>query len=363
MGDSSANQWTGELTGNVTTTLAFNVRESELASTVHTPGGQGAIVYALETELPADASVEVTGATLIGNATVNGKNTLLVRVTEAGAKLIRLNGAGQASLRIRVAGDLNRDGTIDGADSQAWQRAQNSATGSLGDLNGDGQTNSVDRQLLYANVGFKANRAPTAVANLPQGKTHTDLATQVSVSAIAQDIEGDSVFLRVLNATHGSAKLSRDGNSLIFTPEAGYAGQATITLQADDGYALGAPIDLVVNVSGAALQQINISRMAKLSLGSARFMAITGDFEDEQGVSLTGNYLQYSSTHSAVATVDEQGWVRGLGNGTAIVQVRARGIEGVNVFTVDTDATPPQLDDNGFEVDVYPRAITLPLLG
>ena len=55
--------------------------------------------------------------------------------------------------------------------------------------------------------------------------------------------------------------------------------------------------------------------------------------------------------------------VRGLGNGIAIVQVRARGIEGVNVFTVDTDSTPPRLDDNGFEVDVYPRAITLPLLG
>ncbi len=137
LGDSSANQWSGELTDNITTTLAFNVRESELASTVHTPGAQGAIVYALETELPEGASIEVIGATLIGNATVNGKNTLLVRVTEAGAKLIRINGAGAASLRISVAGDLNRDGNIDGADSQAWQQTALDSN-PTGDLNGDG---------------------------------------------------------------------------------------------------------------------------------------------------------------------------------------------------------------------------------
>jgi len=296
LGDSSANQWTGELVQNTATTLAFNVRESELASTVHSPGAQGAIVYAIETELPADASIEVTGATLIGNATVNGKNTLLVRVTEAGVKLIRLNGAGVSSIRISVAGDLNRDGNIDGADSGAWQ--QNALDSNpAADLNGDGQTNAADRQLLYANVGFKANLAPSAVANLPQGKTHTDLATKMSVSAIAQDMEGDSVFLRVLNTTHGSAKLSRDGSSLIFTPEAGYTGQATVTLQADDGYALGAPIELNVNVSGAALTSIRITNLAELinlQTGQSTRIHAVGDFTDEQDVDLTtgsGDYL------------------------------------------------------------------------
>ena len=170
LGDISANQWTGELTQNIITTLAFNVRESELASTVHIPGAQGAIVYAIETELPVGASIEVTGATLIGNATVNGKNTLLVRVTEAGAKLIRLNGAGTASVRIGVAGDLNRDGNIDGADSEAWQ--QNVASNNPADnLNGDGQTNAgrpptALRQLrLQSQPGSHCRSQPTARQN------------------------------------------------------------------------------------------------------------------------------------------------------------------------------------------------------
>ena len=125
-------------------------------------------------------------------------------------------------------------------------------------------SNATDRQILYANYGFKANQAPTAVDNLPQGKTHTDLATKLAVNAIAQDGEGDSLFLSILNASHGTAKLSTDGNSVIFTPEAGYAGLATITLQADDGYALSAPISLTVTVSGAELTAIRITNLSEL---------------------------------------------------------------------------------------------------
>ena len=234
LGNSTANQWTGVIANSAT--LAFNVRETELASTVHTAGATGAIVYAVEAQLPAGATLEVSGATIVGNATINGKNTYLVRVTEAGTKLIRINGTGASSVRISVAGDLNRDGTINGLDSQTFEQQQ-LINNAASDLNGDGQINATDRQVLYANYGFKTNFAPTAAATLPLVKTHTDLATKVSVASIAEDMEGDAIFLRVINATHGTAKLSLDGTSLIFTPEAGYAGQATITLQADDGYA------------------------------------------------------------------------------------------------------------------------------
>jgi len=389
LGDSSANQWSGELTDNITTTLAFNVRESELASTVHTSGAQGAIVYALETELPEGASIEVTGATLIGNATVNGKNTLLVRVTEAGAKLIRINGAGAASLRISVAGDLNRDGNIDGADSQAWQQTALDSN-PTGDLNGDGQTNAADRQLLYANYGFKANRAPAAVANLPQGKTHTDLATKMSVSAIAQDMEGDSVFLRVLNTTHGSAKLSRDGSSLIFTPEAGYAGQATITLQADDGYALGAPIELNVNVSGAALTSIRIANLAdliNLQTGQSTRIHAVGDFTDEQDVDLTagsGDYLTLNTLDLsplgkvgaiAIAIDDARDLVSAKAAGAGLISLSRTATDAQQTYTIRTVAAinvaqAGQVDPQTGELidtrasltvtpDVYPGTLTL----
>ena len=120
---------------------------------------------------------------------------------------------------------------------------------------------------------------------------------------------------------------------------------------------------LTVNVSGAKLIAIHIESLATLHTGTSRYMTTTGDFEDENGVKLTGDYLKYSSTYSNVLAVNENGLISGVGDGTAILQVQARGIEGVNVFTVDTDPVAPRKVVNGFEVDVYPRAITLPFGG
>ncbi|MDK2127156.1 Ig-like domain-containing protein, partial [Parachitinimonas caeni] len=68
-------------------------------------------------------------------------------------------------------------------------------------------------------------------------RTHSDLATRRSLSEIAQDLEGDTVFWRILGAEHGTARLAADGQTLLFTPEAGFAGDATLRLQADDGFA------------------------------------------------------------------------------------------------------------------------------
>ncbi|TAK36692.1 MAG: hypothetical protein EPO30_11350, partial [Lysobacteraceae bacterium] len=243
LGNSTANQWSGELDGS-TMALAFTVRDSELASTVHAPGAQGAVILALETDLPAGATLNITGATVIGSATFNGKQTLLIRVTEAGTHLIRIDGTGTASVRISIAGDLNRDGVVDGADSALWQQAQTNGD-STGDVNGDGLVTTADRQVLYANTGFAANLAPVAAATLPEAKTHTDLATNVALASVAnpvaQDLEGDQIYWRVLGSTHGTAKFDATGQKLQFTPEAGYAGLATITVQADDGYTASAP--------------------------------------------------------------------------------------------------------------------------
>ncbi|UUZ69427.1 hypothetical protein LP416_08015 [Polaromonas sp. P2-4] len=141
---------------------------------------------------------------MLGNTSIAGKRTMLLRVTEAGLKLIRINGAGAAQVRVSLAGDLNRDGVVDGIDSAAWQQAAAEAN-AVGDLNGDDLVNQADRQVLYANYGWKANRAPVAAATLPSTLTHTDLATNISLNSIAEDLEGDLVLWRLLDTTHGSA--------------------------------------------------------------------------------------------------------------------------------------------------------------
>jgi hypothetical protein len=89
---------------------------------------------------------------VVGDTLLNGKRTLLLRITEAGVKLDRLTGAGNADLSIAMAGDMNRDGKIDGTESQTW-----TAAFTAGDLDGDGIINATDRQILYANYGWRAN--------------------------------------------------------------------------------------------------------------------------------------------------------------------------------------------------------------
>ncbi|ROZ61645.1 Ig-like domain-containing protein [Ramlibacter sp. WS9] len=357
-----ANGWSGTLQPGATTSLAFTIRESEIASTIKTPGAQGSVIVAIQSQ--GGGALQVTGATVLGTSTDASTQTTLVRITEAGLKLIRLTGEGQASIKIALAGDINRDSLVDGADSQAWEQTPS-------DIDGDGQATQADRQILYANYGLRANQAPVSLLPPPPGegggggtlRTHTDLATRASLNTVAQDLEGDSIYWRVLGATHGTATLSADGQSIVFMPEVGYAGPATITVQADDGFAAAAPMELAVNVSGSRLLTIHVARLAALATGGTGQLVVTGDFEDEEGVALTGNYAQYTSSDSSIISVSSTGAVRGLSDGIALVQVHARGIEGVNVFTVSAEGHGPGLDDNGFEVDVYPRAITLPLLG
>ncbi|MDZ4253493.1 MAG: hypothetical protein U1A72_13070 [Sulfuritalea sp.] len=367
LGNSTANQWSGTLDEggtNATTTLAFTLRESEVAATIHAPGMQGGVILALETDLPADATLDITGATVIGTATFNGKQTRLIRVTEAGTHLIRISGNGAASLRLTIAGDLNRDGKVDGADSQAWQQA---AVGSdlIGDINGDGQQTSADRQVLYANTGFKVNLAPVAATTLPQFKTHTDLATDVALagsataSPVVEDFEGDTVFWRVLGSSHGGARFDAAGQTLQFTPEAGYSGPASITVQADDGYSTSAPITLNVSVSSAPLRGLSIPRLPVMNQGSTATLQVTGNFTDQTGVSLPATYCQILSDTPVVVFVDANGDVHARQAGIAIVTVKAGQYSVQNVITVGVLPTAPDVDRFGNELNVYPRSIDL----
>ena len=278
-------------------------------------------------------------------------------------------------VRIQLAGDINHDGVVNSTDSGLWNQTWDKISASpatlvnnlppeerrAADLTGDGQVTQADRQVMYANYGWKANQAPIQTAPT-QLKTHTDLATAASLETVAQDLEGDGSFWRILGSTHGTASLSADGQTLLFMPEVGYAGAATITVQADDGFAVSAPMQLTVNVSGSRLLSIRIERIAALATGAAAQLKVFGDFEDEANVALTGNYAQYTSSDSSVLSVSNTGRVKALSDGLALVQVRARGIEGVNMFTVSVDGTGPELDIDGFELDTYPPAITLPTL-
>ncbi|HRF74726.1 MAG TPA: Ig-like domain-containing protein, partial [Accumulibacter sp.] len=387
-GGGMANAWSGTLAGKRPAdrvNLAFAVRESEMASTVPAPGARGAVILALETTLPADAEVEVVGAQIVGTAMVNGQVTRLLRVSEAGAKLIRLSGTGPAQLRISLAGDLNRDGLVDAIDSQTWQQSE-AANDGLADLNGDGQIGSADRQILYANTGFRANQAPLANTDLAPLTTHAGLASRGALDQIAEDREGDGLFWRILGSTHGGARLTADGQSIVFTPEAGHTGEATVTVQADDGFTAGAPIELRIDVSSARLLQLHLAQLPALSTGQFARLQATADFADEKGVVITdAAYLTVSAaalgalggtSPTPLQVDDSRDLVQASGAGPALLVVTRLDTDGRLIQAVaatnihaaalplDPDASDDESDAAGDEVptvepDVYPGTLTL----
>jgi hypothetical protein len=166
---------------------------------VKAAGAQRAVILAVETQ-GAPVQIEAQGAQVLGTVASGARTVTLIRVTEAGLKLLTLHGSGDANLRIDVAGDLDRDGDVDGADGAAWEQG-----GAAADLNGSGAANADDRQVLYANYGWRANQAPVALPVTGAAlKTHTELAARRALDAIAVDPDGDRVYWR-----HGAAVRSR----------------------------------------------------------------------------------------------------------------------------------------------------------
>ncbi|WP_291853752.1 Ig-like domain-containing protein [Accumulibacter sp.] len=368
--------WRGELDAGAV--LGFGIRDSEIASTAHFPGDRGALIVAVESRADdANATIECVGARIIGDRQSNGTRTTLLLIDQAGLKLLRLSGTGQASVRLQVAGDVNRDGRVDANDSTLWDAAL-AVLDEQADVNGDGTDDHLDRQILFANSGFSANRAPAMSSSAPL-VTHTDLATSQDLARLAADPDGDPVFWRILGATHGNAQLSADGQTLLFHPAAGFSGPASVTLQADDGYGASPPFAVAVNVSGARLTAIHLAPLATLHAGQTARLQATLDFEDQTGVTLADTaYLSLQAADlasmgdvggSPLQVDDELDQVRATGVGPALLLVSRKDLDGRQLQTVAAINTQPavltaQAGDEqaaapGVEPDVYPGSLTL----
>src|SRR6266571_1101043 len=363
----------GTLGAGATDRYSFALRPSELASSP-----TGAVYVGVIVEAEAGSTVQPAIPALDGYApvasSVQGSSAFaLYRVDRAALQLLEIAGASGATsgayrLSLFVAGDANRDGLVDGLDTQALTAAFGSVAGAANyntgaDFNRDGQVNATDRQLLAASFGYRANQAPTVQAQ--SAKTHLDLEADVPAGTFLSDLEGDKTYFRVTGATHGSARLSGDGQSVVFMPEAGYSGSATFSLVADDGYSQSPEATVIVNISDAKLLKIHLERIATLAKGSVQRLVLTGDFADERGVALPANYLEFLSSDAGVVEARANGTVRGLSEGTAILTAKSHGIQAFNALGVFQVAIPDPADQGAessqepIDPGVYPGTLTL----
>jgi VCBS repeat-containing protein len=360
------NAYTGNLASGVTDQLTFTVRPSELTSTASGSIYLGFIVNANAGGLTPGVPV-LSGATLVASQASGNTAFALYKVDQAGLELLKIAGstaqaAGAYSLEIFVAGDVNHDGTVDGTDAALVFAAEGTAAGQAGyvagaDANDDGKINATDMQLLFQDLGYRANQAP--VATNGTATTHQDLAAQLDVSPYISDPEGDPTFYRVGGATNGTAVLSSDGKGVVFTPTAGFVGQASFSIVADDGYATSAVATVTVTVSNAALIRINLPNIGALTTGDTEQLQITGDFTDATGVVLPIAYVNLTSTDPTIVSINPDGVVKAVASGGAAIIATAHGISAARgVLVSDPDPTSSG-DTPDTSLVAYPGAFSL----
>src|SRR5262249_44666238 len=149
-----------------------------------------------------------------------------------------------------------------GLDAAAMKAALGTRAGQPGyvtaaDANQDGVIDASDMEILASDFGFHANQPPVATSGL--ATTHEDLPVSVPLASLATDPEDDPLTFRITGATDGTAVLSGDGRSVIFTPAPGFSGNGGFTIVADDGLNVSGPAIVTVAVSAAPLLQINLS--------------------------------------------------------------------------------------------------------
>jgi hypothetical protein len=216
---------------------------------------------------------------------------------------------------VRIVGDGNLDGLVDGLDAQALTAALGSSAGDArflptADLDHDGRITSSDAQLLGVDFGFVTNLPPSV--STTTAHTHQDLEVTVPIMGLATDADGDTVSYLVSGAFGGTAQLSADGSAVRFLPGPGFAGVGNFQLHADDGVLRSEPVTISVNVSDAPLVRINFGEWSlRLQEFQPKPLAVTGDFTDESGVPLPASYLALGSEHPEIAIFDAGGAVLG----------------------------------------------------
>src|SRR3546814_2454780 len=112
------------------------------------------------------ATPAIAGLTPIASAMHGGQRVTLFALRDPGLFELTVSGSGEYSLDLRIAGDVNADGKVDGADSVALDAAAAGA-----DITGDGVVDAGDRQLVAASYGFLANSAPVLADELDRKST------------------------------------------------------------------------------------------------------------------------------------------------------------------------------------------------
>ncbi len=334
----------GTLTAGATNLFSFRFDQSELDSTptgtvilrVVVQGTDGIFVPGV----PAIAGVSPASVNVRGSIVV-----VLFDISQPGLYVVTVSGAkpttaGNYSLNLSVAGDINGDGFVDGADSALLAAAMNTSAGSSGyslaaDINGDGVVNASDTLLLDGDFGFHATPAPTLTTppaqpafdldvNSDTGPPGAGITTDSTVTFVGQTDPDVSVTLEQTGAVAESnanglfvffnVPLSVGDNT--FTTIATNAGDITsqftkIFTRALPGQSLTPPVITAALADDTGPSSLDNVTSDDTITGSITFANPIASFEAQVDQTTVGSVLgtlsgtSFTITPSLLATLDE----------------------------------------------------------
>ncbi|MHB8956711.1 MAG: putative Ig domain-containing protein [Pirellulaceae bacterium] len=361
---------TGSLPAGTTDRYTFAVRDSEIASV-----GTGEVLFQVWIDATSSgfepAVPVIDGLESLSTHVAADRSMGIFSLSHAGLYQVLVSGSdgtttGSYELRLRVAGDINADGLVDGVDSALLAAAQGKVVGDPGylaeaDLDASDSIDAEDTLILIANYGFIANRPPAVRPVLPALLTHQDLAIAFPIENVVTDPDGDAVHYQLVGVEHGTVTLNANGQTVLFVPEPSFVGAAHVRLIADDGANASNEISWEVNVSAAPLLGIEIvERTPQLEVGDVTKLVVVGDFADQEDVPLLGRYVTYTSSNPAAVVISSVGLVQAKNLGNSVLLASRGPWQAATVARVGTPTDAEGLYLTTVGVDVYPDSLTLP---
>ncbi len=303
------------------------------------------------------AAAALGSLTPIYSSMSTDRSLAFYRIDSAGAYAVGIAGVDDAAwgdyqLDIFLPGDIDQNGRIDGVDENLFGTAGYEASS---DINRDGDIDSVDRQFLNLNFAFVADQKPEVTA--AAFETCRGIPITIDVSSLTVDTHSGALGYLFSNLQHGTIIQTGESHTILFAPDAGFAGTAGFDFQAHDGAFLSETAHVTMDITASALVGIQLAqRDLLLDRNQPRSLAVLGEFSDQQRIELPASLTHYVSTNPDVCLVTENGMLWPVSEGIATILVTAEGI---------TAATPVTVGDPGIvpRVEFYPSSYTLTVGG
>ena len=293
---------------------------------------------------PGEVQVAATaeGKSALANVTVNPKAVATIRLTPGGDQSLLVGQTKQMT-----AETLDSDGSPLPGRPVTWSSssaaiASVSATGLITGIAAGGTVITAASEGRTAVFAVTVSTVPIATIGVTPANDTVVVTQTLQLTAVAKDAQGSTLTGRTMAwITSDAARATVSSTGLVTGVS---PGSVTITASAE-----GKTGTALITIKDKPVGAVIVSP-AQASIETGQTRQLTAQVTDDQGNTLTGRQVTYTSDNSAVATVSSAGLVTGVAVGSAKITATSEGKSGTADITVtpvavaNVQISPPTAD-------------------